>query len=123
MRTATENLLADFLREMRDIAIVQKRSEEKARHVREVEAYEQARKADDSLPDITMTHPERAAFLPEGESNTGETVVEQDAKDIGSKYFLHKRWVCPNVGESPCPWSRREGGPWSNRGDPFAAIG
>ena len=85
VRTATENLLADFLREMRDIAIVQKRSEDKARHIRDMEAYEQARKADDTLPDITMTHPERAAFLPEGESSTGETVAEQDVKDIGSE--------------------------------------
>lgn len=88
VRTATENLLADFLRELRDIAIVQKRAEEKARHMRELEAYEQARKADDRLPDITMTHPERAAFLPEGEANTADSSADADVKDIGSTALL-----------------------------------
>ena len=73
---------------MRDIALVQKRSEEKARHARELEAYEQARKADERLPDITMTHPERAAFLPEGETREGEAIAEADVKDTGSKRLV-----------------------------------
>ncbi|KAH8118697.1 ARM repeat-containing protein [Phellopilus nigrolimitatus] len=86
VRVATENLLADFLRELRSIASVQKRSEEKARIMRETDAYEQGRRPDDKLPDITMTHPERAAFLPEGEGFThdGESVSEVDVKDTGA---------------------------------------
>lgn len=71
---------------MRDIALVQKRAEDRVRIMREVEAYEQGRRADERLPDITMTHPERAAFLPEGEglqTQEGEAKSEVDAKDTG----------------------------------------
>ncbi|KAI5120665.1 hypothetical protein M0805_006954 [Coniferiporia weirii] len=88
VRIATENLLADFLREMRSIAMVQKRTEDKAKLTREADAYEQGRRPDDKLPDITMTHPERAAFLPEGEgfmqSHDGESASEVDVKDTGA---------------------------------------
>ncbi|EGO02004.1 hypothetical protein SERLA73DRAFT_104235 [Serpula lacrymans var. lacrymans S7.3] len=64
VRVATENLLADFLREIRDVSIVRKRQEEQVH-----EASEQ-RRPDSSkgqLPDITMSHSERAVFIPEGE--------------------------------------------------------
>ncbi|THH12251.1 hypothetical protein EW145_g93 [Phellinidium pouzarii] len=87
VRVATENLLADFLRELRTIAGVQKRTEDKARLLREADAYELGRRPDDKLPDITMTHPERAAFLPEGEgfvqTHDGESISEVDVKDTG----------------------------------------
>ena len=59
--------------------------------MRDIEAYEQARKADDRLPDITMTHPERAAFLPEGEASAGDAATDADVKDIGSMSSLRKR--------------------------------
>ncbi|KAL5507888.1 hypothetical protein ACEPAH_5506 [Sanghuangporus vaninii] len=84
VRVATENLLAEFLREMRDIAIIQKKTEER-KSMREPDTLEHGRRVDDRLPDITMTHPERAAFLPEGEENRdGEPVPEADIKDTGA---------------------------------------
>ena len=83
VRVATENLFAEFLREMKDIAIIQKKTEER-RSMREAETLEHSRRGDDKLPDITMTHPERAAFLPEGEENEdGDVVQEADIKDTG----------------------------------------
>lgn len=67
VRIATDNLLADFLKEIRDIAKVQKHYEEKMKQ-RELEQREQqVRRQDEKLPDITMSHSERAAFISEGE--------------------------------------------------------
>lgn len=86
VKVATEKILLDFLHELRDIAVVQKKAEERARTQRDVDAYEQGRRADDRLPDITMTHPERAAFLPEGDkaaTQERETVQDVDIKDTG----------------------------------------
>ncbi|EJD01507.1 ARM repeat-containing protein [Fomitiporia mediterranea MF3/22] len=87
VRVATENLLAEFLREMKEIAEVKKKTEEKVRHPREAETYELGRRADDRLPDITMTHPERAAFLPEGDglqTHEGENGTDINIKDTGA---------------------------------------
>lgn len=84
MRIATVNLLADFLSEMRTIAAVQKRTEEKIRHIREPNVHDDDRRAEDRLPDITMAHTDRAAFIPEGERlHEGEIGSEIDIKDTG----------------------------------------
>lgn len=90
VRIATVNLLSDFLREMQSIATVQKpRTEDRIRHAREPNTHDDDRRNEERLPDITMTHPERAAFLPEGEHlHDGETGSEMDSKDIGGKYSL-----------------------------------
>ncbi|KAL4247019.1 VAC14 family protein [Abortiporus biennis] len=72
VRIATEKLLGDFLREIRDVTIVQKQHEEQLRAKREAEIAELARKAEaekEKLPDITMAHPERASFIPETDND------------------------------------------------------
>lgn len=96
VRTATKNLLAGFLKEMRDIAMVQKRADERARLAKETDQSEQGRRYDadrEKLPDITMSHPERAAFLPEDDglmSSYDESVPDTEIKDVGGiVYFLH----------------------------------
>ncbi|OJT05369.1 Protein VAC14 -like protein [Trametes pubescens] len=68
VRVATEGLLADFLREIRVVTNVQKRQEEQAKVRREAtlaESYRRHEGEKERLPDITMDHPERGAFLTE----------------------------------------------------------
>ncbi len=68
VRVATEGLLADFLRELRVVTNVQKRQEEQAKARREAtlaESYRRHEGEKERLPDITMDHPERGAFLTE----------------------------------------------------------
>ncbi|KAG1735700.1 vacuolar protein 14 C-terminal Fig4p binding-domain-containing protein [Suillus paluster] len=60
VRVATENILADFLREIRDVSMVRQRKEEHA------ESFD-LRRSDEKLPDITMSHSERALFIPESD--------------------------------------------------------
>ncbi|KAH7887391.1 vacuolar protein 14 C-terminal Fig4p binding-domain-containing protein [Phlebopus sp. FC_14] len=60
VRVATENILADFLREIHEVSVIHQRQEEY------VESSEQ-RRPDEALPDITMSHNERALFIPESD--------------------------------------------------------
>ncbi|KAI0375893.1 ARM repeat-containing protein [Pilatotrama ljubarskyi] len=77
VRVATESLLADFLREIRDVTMVQKRQEEQARARREATITESSRRADgEKLPEITMDHPERGAFISEHDD-----VFDNDLED------------------------------------------
>ena len=95
---ATETLLAEFLREIRDVSIVRRRKEERARAKKDKEQSEPSRRLDtEKLPDITLSHPERAAFLQESdavfsdtEEETGlkeEIKVEVDQRDNGGKWL------------------------------------
>ncbi|KAG8932960.1 hypothetical protein FRC02_000311 [Tulasnella sp. 418] len=66
VRVATENLLAEFLQEVRDIAIAQKRREEKLRQQKEKEAALEKSGKDvdqDNLPDITVVMSGKASFI------------------------------------------------------------
>jgi vacuole morphology and inheritance protein 14 len=96
VKIATENLLADFLREVQEVTMLQKRYEAEAKVRKEAELREEARRAENErerLPDITMAHSERAMFVPENgaeewkakECNGSETEV--DHRDTGSKSF------------------------------------
>jgi hypothetical protein len=60
VRVATENILADFLREIRDVSMVRQRKEDHAES-------SDLRRSDEKLPDITMSHSERALFIPESD--------------------------------------------------------
>ncbi|RPD66929.1 ARM repeat-containing protein [Lentinus tigrinus ALCF2SS1-7] len=94
VRVATDSLLADFLREIREVTVVQKRSEEQSKAKREVASAEQARRIDgekDKLPDITMDHAERAPFLSENDEvfdndleTPEERQEEQELRDTGA---------------------------------------
>lgn len=70
VKVATESLLADFLREIRDVTIVQRRYEEQQKAKREATVTEVTRRAEtekDRLPDITMDHPERETMFGEND--------------------------------------------------------
>ena len=64
VRVATENLLADFLREIRDVTEVQKKYEAQLKAKREVA--EQAHRTDvekDKVQEIVIPGPDRSPFL------------------------------------------------------------
>ncbi|KAG2069275.1 ARM repeat-containing protein [Suillus decipiens] len=76
VRVATENILADFLREIRDVSMVRQNKEEHAES-------SELRRPDEKLPDITMSHSERALFIPEsdfGHDHDGEYSLKDDHK-------------------------------------------
>lgn len=97
MRIATENLLADFLREIRDVTLVQRHHEDHLRAKRAAEAEHLSRGTDgdkEKLPDITMATSERAAFVPEYDEESvddasispfDEKDGDVDERDLGSK--------------------------------------
>ncbi|KAI0650504.1 ARM repeat-containing protein [Trametes meyenii] len=92
VRVATEGLLADFLREIRDVTVVQRRQEEQIRVKRESTVTEGPRRIEsEKLPEITMDHPERGAFIAEHDDvfdndleNHDERHDEPDIRDIGA---------------------------------------
>lgn len=98
MRIATENLLADFLREIRDVTLVQRHHEDQLKAKRAIEAETAARGVDgdkEKLPDITMVAPERAAFVPEyDEESVDDTSTmppdekegDIDERDLGGRF-------------------------------------
>lgn len=74
--------MADFLREIRDISALRHRQEEIA------ESSEQ-RRADEKLPDITLSHSERALFIreddviPDHDVELNEQKSEMDRRSTG----------------------------------------
>lgn len=94
---ATEGLLADFLREIKQVTFVQKRHEEQLKAKREATITEASRRIEadkDKLPDITMDQSEHANFIPENDEvfdNDLETPEEkpedQELRDTGGKHL------------------------------------
>ncbi|KAH9850815.1 ARM repeat-containing protein [Lenzites betulinus] len=94
VRVATEGLLADFLREIKDVTLVRKRHEEQAKARREATATESTRRNDadkERLPDITMDHSERGAFIAEQDDvfdndmeNHDDGHEEQEIRETGA---------------------------------------
>lgn len=109
VQIATKNLLADFLQEMKTIAAVQRRTEEKIRHIREPNIHEDERRNEERLPDITMMHSERVAFIPEGEHHDGEAGAEVDLKDTGGEYAFSWERHSIDLCHSLCTWTKCEG--------------
>ncbi|KAL7282584.1 ARM repeat-containing protein [Trametes coccinea BRFM310] len=82
VRVATEGLLADFLREIREVTMVQKRQEEQMRARREATITQSSRLQDEErekLPEITMEHPERDALTPDSEEPEQDEVRDTGA--------------------------------------------
>ena len=117
VRIATENLLADFLREIRDVTLVQRHHEDQLKANRAAEADSAARGADgdkEKVPDITMVAPERAAFVPEfdEESVDDASVTHFDEKegdinerDLGGKQSrIRELWSEMNNAYSVGAW-------------------
>jgi len=96
VRVSTENLLAEFLREVRDIAIAQRRREEKLKQQKESQANSEKgvdSRAQDAekerLPDITMVVPERGGFINGDDSSVHDT--EHGGTDPGDDHDPQER--------------------------------
>lgn len=80
---ATENLLADFLREIRDVSVVRRRHEEQTKTSRVADLVKE------KVPDITLSHSERAAFIPENDSDSfqdGDSLLKDDhVSEVGHR--------------------------------------
>ena len=95
MRVATEGLLADFLREIKEVTAVQRQHQERLKARREANAAaESTRRAEsekEKLPDITMDHPERATFISENDdvfdndSTPDDKESEMELRDTGGE--------------------------------------
>ena len=122
VRVATENLLAEILREIQYVATVQKRSKEKQRlqQIADADRTPNTPSVGEKLPEITMSHPERAAFLPEGnlgnlEFDNEEAIVkdssaEPEYRDTGGMNYELFYWdKTVFLFFSVYPWSRRYG--------------
>ncbi|KAJ6539694.1 vacuolar protein 14 C-terminal Fig4p binding-domain-containing protein [Mycena capillaripes] len=83
VRVATETLLADFLREIRDISVVRKRTEERAKSIKSKRDSLSIHHSDldDRLPDFSVDHSERAAFITENDDHSSygdESALKED---------------------------------------------
>lgn len=89
VRVATETLLADFLREIREVTIVNQQTEEQVKAKRDSEVADSLRRShtQENLPDLTLDHSERAAFISENGSQTNfddeSALKDDDASDPG----------------------------------------
>lgn len=88
--------MADFLREIRDISILNLRRElkRKGESNKIAQARGRAPENDDALPDITVEYPERGAFMPDGSDDSssfadGESIHQSqatyDEQDLGGQ--------------------------------------
>ncbi|KZW04366.1 ARM repeat-containing protein [Exidia glandulosa HHB12029] len=95
VRTATENLLAEFLQEMRAVSVIQRLREQKAKARRAADLAESLRRTEsdmENLPDLSTLGPERGAFLPENDdiiksdatSPTNDGSGDNDLRDTGA---------------------------------------
>lgn len=103
VRIATENLLADFLREIREVTMVQREYEARLKSEADNDLQSRRTEADkDKLPDITIADSERAAFVPENDgyslddesmTPTEDKEAEVDGRDLGStSTFYNHSW-------------------------------
>ncbi|KAJ7229408.1 vacuolar protein 14 C-terminal Fig4p binding-domain-containing protein [Mycena haematopus] len=83
VRVATETLLADFVREIRDVSTVRKRTEEQAKSKRDSASLRHSDLGgDDRLGDFSVDNSERSAFIADNEDNFAygdESALKDDA--------------------------------------------
>ncbi|KAJ7228314.1 vacuolar protein 14 C-terminal Fig4p binding-domain-containing protein [Mycena pura] len=96
VRVATETLLADFVREIRDTTVVRKRAEEKAKAQRDSSSVRQSELGvDDRQPEFSLNPFERSAFIAENDdhSNYGDESALKDDLPPDVEYRDNGAWV------------------------------
>ncbi|KAL0950290.1 hypothetical protein HGRIS_010269 [Hohenbuehelia grisea] len=83
VRVATETLLADFLREIREVTIVNQQTDQQVKAKRDSEVAESLRRSDtqENLPELTVDRSERAPFITENGPQLGfdeESALKDD---------------------------------------------
>ena len=69
VRVATENLLADFLRELRDVTIVSRQLEQHTKLKTPAESIRRDENDGEKLPDLTLENAERALYMLENDEH------------------------------------------------------
>lgn len=85
VRVATETLLADFLREIRDVSIVRRQLDEQAKTKTPAESLRRvhADPAQESLPDLTLETSERAVFIGDNDyQSSHDSEIKEDFTSI-----------------------------------------
>lgn len=95
---ATENLLADFLRELRDVTAVSHRLEQQGRLKTPAESIRRT-EVDGRLPDLTLENAERALYMLENDEQErsihesqqggGDEVTDSDYQDLGGESYFY----------------------------------
>ncbi|KAF9455934.1 vacuolar protein 14 C-terminal Fig4p binding-domain-containing protein [Collybia nuda] len=89
VRVATETLLADFLREIRDVSLVRRQLEEQAKSKTPVESLRRVDVTNDKLPDLTLEDSEHAVFIGENDDNSNydndSAFKEDPASEVGDR--------------------------------------
>ncbi|KAJ7284062.1 vacuolar protein 14 C-terminal Fig4p binding-domain-containing protein [Mycena rebaudengoi] len=100
VRVATETLLADFVREIREVSIVRKRAEEDAKSKRnssriDTSSIRRSDAGEDRLPDFSMDNSERSVFIAENDdqSNYGDETALKDDFPVDLEYRDTGAWV------------------------------
>lgn len=92
VRVATENLLADFLRELRDVTFVSRQLDQQAKSKTPTESVRRAEVDGEKLPDLTRENAERALYMLENDEHRsinssqpggGDDYSDVDDRDIG----------------------------------------
>jgi vacuole morphology and inheritance protein 14 len=86
VRVATENILADFLREIRHVTAVRKRLEERAKAKRDGDIPEENEEAEESQTN-TFSNESTANSVLES-SSRDEHASELNVRDLGGKHVL-----------------------------------
>ncbi|PPQ70437.1 hypothetical protein CVT26_013931 [Gymnopilus dilepis] len=84
VRVATENLLADFLRELRDVTYVSRQLEHRSKAKLPAEPLRRGDLEGEKLPDLTMENAERALYMLEDDEQDHSVHSSQVDKDEGS---------------------------------------
>ncbi|PPQ71095.1 hypothetical protein CVT24_009846 [Panaeolus cyanescens] len=80
VRVATEGLLAEFLREIRDVTLVTRELEQAAKRKAPLESSHRSEVEGEKLPDINLENAERALYMLENEAQ--DQVHEDDTSDL-----------------------------------------
>ncbi|RDB19828.1 Protein VAC14 [Hypsizygus marmoreus] len=89
VRVATETILADFLREIRDVSIVRRQTEEQTK-TKTARPAESLRRVDmpEKLPELTMDTTEKAAFIADNDyqsSHDSEFAAKEDVSNVDDR--------------------------------------
>jgi vacuole morphology and inheritance protein 14 len=117
VRVATENLMADFLKEIRDISELNNRREARKKRdpVKGAQGRIRGMESDEQLPNITVEYTERGgAFIPDHDGASsfadGESVHQSqgahDENDLGGNFPLADLYLSSADAISNSAWNR-----------------
>jgi len=90
VRVATENLLADLLRELRDVTVVSRQLEQHTKLTTPTESVRRVEGDGEKLPDLTLENAERALYMLENDEHDSSAVDSQyGGRDDSADVDMH----------------------------------